>query len=234
MTLLRRGFGGRGLWVIACLALAAQAAAQETPALRPHHVTLGGGLLWSGGYDIGDATAQLRGNGAGPSATPFNWFTTSTRIAPATAPMFHVGVALTRSIAIDGGVAYVKPRIAFSVSGDAEVPSQSLEGEQIEQYQIGGGVSWQLPFGIGRRAAPFVSAGGSYLRQLHEDRALAETGRIYYAGAGARYWLAGGHGASKALGLRVDARLNLRKDGIDFENKMRAYPTLAFSLFVGL
>lgn len=222
------------LYLIACLAVATPAFAQEAPSLRAHHVTLGASLVWSGGYDIGDSTAQLRGNGSGASASPFNWFTTSTRLSSAAAPEFHVGVALTPTIAIDGGVAYAKPRIAFSIAADAESPSQAFEGEQIEQYQVGAGVSWQLPFGLAGRAAPFVAAGGSYLRQLHEDRGLAETGRIYYAGGGLRYWLAGGHGSSKAAGVRVDARVNLRKDGIDFEDKMRAYPTLTLSFFVGL
>jgi hypothetical protein len=218
-----------------CLCFASSAAfAQEAPSLRAHHVTLGGSLVWSGGYDIGEATAQLRGNGAGASSTPFNWFTTRARIAPAVAPELHVGVALTPTIAIDGGVAYAKPRIAFSIERDAEMPSASFDGEKIEQYQIGAGVSWQLPVHFRGRAAPFVSAGASYLRQLHEDRGLAETGQIYHAGGGVRYWLTGGHGSSRATGVRVDGRLNLRKDGIDFENKMRAYPTVTFSFFVGL
>lgn len=225
----------KALLAALCLCSAASSAfAQGSPSLRPHQVTLGASLVWSSGYDIGDATAQLRGNGAGAAAAPFNWFTTSSRLASAIAPAFHVGVTLTPTIAIDGGFAYAKPRIAFSISGDAEMPSQSFDGEQIEQYQIGAGVSWQLPVKAGNKAAPFVSAGGSYLRQLHEDRGLAETGRIYYAGGGLRYWLTGGRGSSKAAGVRVDARLNLRKDGIDFENKMRAYPTVTFSLFVGL
>ena len=210
------------------------AAAQEGPLLRTHHVTLGAGVLWSGGYDVGDATAQLRGNGTGSTAPAFNWFTANSRVTAATAPEVHIGFALTPRVAIDGVVSYARPRIAVKIAGDAEAPAQELAGEKIEQYEIGAAVSWQLPIASARRFAPFVSAGGAYLRQLHEDRALAETGRIYYAGGGARYWLRGGHGASTAAGMRVDARVNLRKDGIDFENKMRAYPTLTLSLFVGL
>ena len=84
------------------------------------------------------------------------------------------------------------------------------------------------------RVAPFVSIGGGYLRQLHEDRALAETGTIYYAGGGLRYWLRGGQGASMDVGVRADARINVRRDGIDFENKRRTYPSVSPMLFVGL
>ena len=213
---------------------ASSASAQEGPSLRAHHVTLGASVVWAGGYDIGDATAELRGNAPGAAAPVFNWFTSASRITAAAFPELHVGIALTPKFSVDGGVAFAKPRIAVAITNDAEAPAQELPGEQIEQYQIGAGVTWQLPVGLGRKAAPFVSAGGAYLRQLHEDRALAETGQVYYAGAGARYWLAGGHGAAKAAGVRLDARVNLRKDGIDFENKMRAYPSLTLSFFVGL
>lgn len=215
-------------------AAALPAFAQEAPALREHHVTIGASVVWSGSYDIGDATAKLRGNATGPTAPDFNWFTSSSRVTAVASPELHVGIALTPKVSIDGGIAYAKPRIAVSIANDAETTAQELPGEQIEQYQIGAGVTWQLPFRMGARAAPFVAAGGAYLRQLHEDRALAETGEVYYAGAGARYWLKGGSGASKALGVRVDARLNLRHHGIDFEHKMRTYPSVTVSLFVGL
>jgi hypothetical protein len=86
---------------------------------------------------------------------------------------------------------------------------------------------------MGARMAPFVSGGAAFLRQLHEDRTMAETGQIYYAGGGARYWLRGGHGAGRAYGLRGDARMNFRRQGIDFEDQMRIYPTFSLSVFVG-
>ena len=87
---------------------------------------------------------------------------------------------------------------------------------------------------MGRRLAPFVIAGAGYFRQLHEDRTLAETGRIYYAGAGARYWVRGGHDQSRPIGLRSEFRIKMRSKGIDFEDKTRTYPTLSVFVFIGL
>jgi hypothetical protein len=228
--------------MLLCLAVAASAFAQEAPRLREHHVTVGGSLVWSGGYDIGDATAQLRGNGPGATATPFNWFASSSHVAGTFAPELHVGLSLTPTFAIDGGVAYSRPRVAFSISRDAETASQDLPGEELDEYQVGAAVTWQLPFalmrkapaGLSSRLAPFVTGGGAYLRQLHEDRGLAENGRVYYAGGGARYWLKGGSGGSRDLGVRADARFNLRTGGIDFENKTRTYPSVTVMVFVGL
>jgi hypothetical protein len=224
----------RGL-LLAVLALApAVANAQEGPGLRRGHFTIGAAAAWSGGYEVGDSQALLRGNGPGTSPTPYALFNAKSRLTSATGPMLQVGLALSRTLAFEGGATFTHPHVGVSITGDVEAPAQDLPGERLEQYLFEAGLTWQLPVRLGPRIAPFVSAGGGYLRQLHEDRTLVETGQIYHAGVGARYWLRGGGAASKAIGLRGDVRLNLRRQGIDFENKMRAYPTLSLSAFIGL
>lgn len=215
--------------------------AQEAPVLRPHHVTLLGGIAWAAPYDVGDATAQLRGNAPGATAPPFTLFSADSRLSMAFAPEFRVGFPLTRSFAIDGGLSFSRPRVAIAIANDAEAPPQQLDGEQLDQYQIDAQLTWQVPVPARARSratflhlAPFVAAGGGYLRQLHEGRALAETGWIYHAGGGARYWLRGGSGSSRDLGVQADARFNVRTGGIDFDNARRYYPSVSVMLFVGL
>lgn len=216
------------------LLMPAVAAAQDGPGLRPGHFTIGAAAVWSGGYAVGDSSAQLRGNGPGSSPTPFTLFRATSRVTSTPGPMVQVGIALSRTLALEGSATFAQPHVAVAISGDAEAPSQELPGEKLEQYQFEAGLTWQLPIRAGRRLAPFVGVGGGYLRQLHEDRTLAETGQIYHAGVGARYWLRGGGAASKAIGIRGDLRLNLRRNGIDFENKMRTYPSVSLSAFIGL
>ena len=182
------------------------ATAQDGPALRAHHVTIDAGVVWSGGYDIGDATAQLRGNGMGASPAGLTLFTAKSRVTSVSAPQLRIGFAATTRTAVECGIALTRPRVGVAIGGDAEAPSQQLPGEELEQYLIDGGVTWQVPIRMGARLAPFVSGGATYLRQLHEDRTLAETGQIYYAGGGARYWLRGGHGASRAVGPAMSSR----------------------------
>ncbi len=239
MTHLRQGYGGQALGraVVICLvvfAVTVPARAQSSPELRAHHITIDAGLLWLAGYDVGTATAQLRGNGSGLSAPPFTLFTANSHLKSTIAPALRVGVALTPRIALEGGASFSSPRIGVDITADAEAPPQQLAGETLQQYIFDGAITWQLPVSMGSRLALFVSGGGGYLRQLHEERTLGETGQVYYTGAGARYWLRGGHGASKALGLRGDVRVNVRRKGIDFEDKMRTYPTFSIFLFVGL
>ena len=245
MILRRQGYGGQvclrqGYGVFAFVAglalfgVTVPAHAQSSPELRAHHVTINAGVLWSGSFDVGIATAQLRGNGSGPSAPPFTLFKADSRVTSTFAPELKVGFTLTPRISLEGGASFSSPNIAVSITADAEAPSQELAGEKLQQYVFDGGVTWQLPVSTGRKLALFVSGGAGYLRQLHEERTLGETGQVYYTGAGARYWLRGGHGASKALGVRGDVRVNFRRKGIDFEDKMRTYPTFSLFLFVGL
>jgi hypothetical protein len=219
---------------VSLVLLASSAAAQEAPALRDNRVTINAGMTWSGAYDIGGSAAELRGNATGAAAPPFPLMTSESRVTPAAAPEVRVGVSLTPRLTVEGGASRSRPRVGVRIFGDAEAPSEELPGEQLEQYVFDGGLSWQVPLNLGRRMAPFVAGGAGYLRQLHEDRTFAETGRIYYAGGGARYWLRGGHGNAMPAGLRGEFRINLRRDGIDFEDQMRVYPTFSLFLFIGL
>ena len=216
------------------LILATPAFAQEAPRLPDNRVTLNAGVAWLASYDVGTSTAQLRGNGTGSTTPPFTLFTADSHVSTATAPELRVGVSLTPRLTIEGGASLSHPRIGVSITGDPETPPQELPGEELQQYIFDGGLSWQLPIHTGRRLAPFVIAGAGYLRQLHEDRTLAETGRIYYAGGGARYWLRGGHDNSRPIGLRSEFRINMRNNGIDFEDKMRTYPTFSAFVFIGI
>ena len=222
------------LMCVAIVAASGVARAQDAPSLRAHRFTIGAGVVWLGGYDIGDATAELRGNGPGASAPPVTLFTSDAHVTPAASPELRIGFAMTRRVALEFAMSVAQPHIAVAIAGDTEAPSQQLPGEKLEQYLFEGGATWQLPVRVGSRLAPFVAGGAAFLRQLHEDRTLAETGQIYHAGGGARYFLRGGHGAGRAVGLRGDARVNFRRNGIDFDNTMRTYPTFSFSVFVGL
>ena len=224
----------RVLAIVAILGAPITARAQDAPALRKHQFTVGGGLAWSGGYDIGDATAQLRGSTTAPT---FTLFTAKSRVTSATALELSGGFAVTPRFAVEFGLAVSRPHVAVSIANDPEAPAQELAGEQLDQYLIGGAVTWQVPLPssvrIGPRLAPFVSGGAAFLRQLHEDRTLAETGQVYHVGGGARYFLRGGHGAGLAVGLRGEARVNVRIKGIDFEDRTRIYPTFGAAAFVG-
>ena len=202
--------------------------------LRAHRVVFDGGAAWSGGYGIGDVDAQLRGNGTGMAPPPVTWFSASSEVESTASVIARIGFTFSPSLMVEGGAVFGMPRVAVSITGDAEAASQQLEGEQLQEYLFDGALVWQLPMQMGSRMRPFVLGGAGYLRQLHQERTMVETGQVYYTGVGARYWLRGGSGTTRSLGVRGDLRANWRTGGIDFENKTRLYPSLAVHLFFSL
>lgn len=209
-----------------CWAATATAAAAQ--------VTISGGVTWSGGHPVGDATAQLRSNAPGAAPPPFTLFAVESRIDPSAGGEARVGVALTQRLSIEGGAAFARRRLAFDISADPEAPSQTLPGESLQHYVFDAALAWRLPLARTPRVVPFVLGGGGYLRQLHQDRTLVRTGQIYYAGGGAQYFLRGRPGSSRSLGVRGDLRVTVRRHGIDFEERARVYPSVSALLFVGL
>lgn len=223
-----------GALLLALLATTAQAQSTDSPAPRTHHATISAGALWSGPYSIGDATAALRSNAPGTTPAPFTLFSTKSTIDSAAGVSVLAGFALTRSITIEGGGSFSRPSLSTQIAQDAEQAAGAEVGEPLEQFVIDAGAVWHLPVRLGSRARLFASGGGGYLRQLHQDRTLVETGRVYYAGTGVNIWLSGGHGPTKSLGVRTDVRAYWRQDGVEFGDKTRMFPTATLLLFVGL
>lgn len=226
-----------GVWCLGCLVLlmgAGAANAQEAPALPAHRVVIEGGAVWSGGYAIGDMNAQLRGNAPGSTPPPYTLFTASSDIGSAASVTARVGFTVTPQLVIEGGGSFGMPRLGASITADAEAGVARINGEQLKQYLVDAAVVWHLPLRLGPRLRPFVIGGGGYLRQLHEERTMVESGQMVFAGAGVRYWIRGAAGMARAFGLRTDLRTNIRLGGIDFEDKVRVFPTLAIHLFVSL
>jgi hypothetical protein len=221
--------------VIALVVLTTVTAGAQTtaaPSLRGRHLSLSGGLSWTGGYPVGDATAALRGNAVGPSAPPFTLFRARTEVRPAAGAEVRVGFALAPGLTVEVGGGFSRPALATSLDLDPEAAAIALDAERLVQATVDVGATWQVPrLVLAGRVRPFVSAGAGYLRQLYDDRTLVETGRVYSAGGGVRAFLRGGDGQRRALGLRAEARAQWRRDGVEFESRTRVMPVLGLHLF---
>ena len=220
-----------GCLVVLVLASTASAQSAEPPTLRAHRATVIGGVTWSGSYPIGSRSATLRSSAVGGNPPPFTLFSAASTVESIAGFEGRVGFSFTRNLSVEIGGTFGKPKVRTAISADPEVASHVLEGEELQQYVFDAGAVWQLPWRFGRRARPFVTGGSGYLRQLHQGRTLIEHGQIYYAGGGLRYWMRGGTGAKGSLGLRADARAVWKKDGIDFDNQTRTFPTLSAFVF---
>jgi len=195
----------------------------------PHRgsLELGGGVTWSPGYDLGSAQAEETRN-PGSGTGPFVLFQTDFRTESAIGLQGRLGVYLAQTVSIEGGVLYSRPDLSARLTGDAESAPDLTASEKLTRLVADGSVLFHLigvSFG-GGRGVPFVSAGGGYLRDLHEKNEVAETGHEFHFGGGLHYWI--GQGKHRA-GVRTDFSLSRRSGGADAVDTTRTIPTIAGS-----
>jgi hypothetical protein len=219
--------------VMVATATAHVATQSEGPGLRRGQLTVSAGMIASGGYPLGDRNAEIRRNSTGTTA-PFTLFRADSEIDGVRGVEARIALALTRTLAVEVGGTYGTPQLGVTITQDNEADPTTLVSERIEQYTVDVSGVFQLSgVKLGRRARPYVTGGGGYLRQLHAGRLLLETGTTIHLGGGIRYWLRGGLTPTRALGVRADARVVHRSGGVDFEDRSRTYPVFSLLGFVG-
>jgi len=202
-----------------------QAPAGPTP--RAGSWEVGGGVAYVGGFDLGDAAAELTRN-TGSSGSPFTLFVTSWEVGPAPGVEGRLAYYFSPRFAVEGRVRFAQPVLGIEASADTEGAPDVTAEETLDQYVFGGSALWHFARPSPRtRVVPFVFGGAAYLRELHEGQELVETGRDYQAGAGVKVWFGS---ARRRLGIRGDAGLAIRDGGVDPETNLRAVPIAGASL----
>lgn len=194
---------------------------------RPGSLEFSGGAVLSEGLDLGDRTATLTRN-PGTGSGPFELFTSSSRLDAAPAVQGRLAVYLARSVAVEGGAQYSRPKLRTRLTNDAEAAESITASSALTRYIFDGSlVVHLLPLSFaGGRGVPFVLGGGGYIRELHEGNELVETGQEIHAGAGLKYWFGTGR---RRAGLRGEAGVSLREGGFDFSDERRTTPTASVS-----
>jgi hypothetical protein len=195
---------------------------------RGGSVEISGGVGWTAGYDLGSVSAEETRN-TGTGTGPFVLFGTDSTIDASAGLQGHIGVYLSRSLSIEGGVLAARPKLSTRLTGDADSAPDITADETLTRVIIDGSVLFHFTgasFGAGR-GVPFVFGGGGYLRDAHEKNEVIDTGHEYHAGAGLHYWT--GQGKHR-LGVRVDGGVSWRTGGADFSGTTRAVPTVTGSV----
>ncbi len=222
--------------IVAVLVVLAPGAAraQSGPALRPWRPVFEVAGGWTGASDLGRVDATTRAASVATATAPaFRLFTTESELGAAPVAAVAVVLPVSRQWAVAVRAAAGRPTLTTRISNDAEGTPSVEATEAVADYTVDLSVLYQLPRLGGRRARPYLVAGGGYLRQLHEDNALVDTGRTWHGGAGLRWWLRGGDQTTRAVGLTGEVRWVWRSGGIAFEDGARALPAAAVGLFVG-
>ncbi|HYT67457.1 MAG TPA: hypothetical protein VEL51_13605 [Vicinamibacterales bacterium] len=217
----------RSLFLAAALMLfvSSRAGAQPyvgTASPRVGSFEISGGVLSSGGYDAGSRSALESPNSTSTSAPPLTLFTTTSRVARATGAEVRLGIFVSPRISVEGTFQFTRPVLQTAVADDFENAAAVTAEDTLSSYVAGGSLLYH--FGSGR-FVPFVSGGGAYLRQLHEDKAELLTGSEIHAGGGVKYWL-----GARRVGLRLDAQASSRSKSIAFEQKRRVVRVLSAGL----
>lgn len=199
-----------------------------TDSARRGSIEVGGGGMWSPGFETGTSTAQL--TRSGQTSERFDLFTTEGEVNGFPGAHARIGVYLSETISVEGGLRFAKPELAYRLSGDAESAPETTATEVISHYVFDGSVLFhfnQASFASGR-GVPFVSGGAGYVRELHEGNELVENGNEFHVTGGIKYWV----GSSRRFGLRVEAGVSSREKGFDKEEGRRMLPLVLAGLTV--
>jgi hypothetical protein len=209
-----------GVLVPGAVGVAAQTASEPTGRL---HIGVGAG--WLGGAALGEQPADLRA----PSGGPYRLFNSETDLRPTGSFEARLGVDLTRRFGVEGRAAINKPELRTVVSSDAETTGSFTIVEGIDQYVFDGGILFRFDMWAG--LTPFASAGAGYIRQLHDQQELVETGLLYYVGGAFTHALfSRPQGVIRALSVRADLRLNVFS--MELDENSRAQGSVSGSLIL--
>lgn len=189
---------------------------------------------WLGPGRAGSADARLTENQGGGTGRGFTWFSTRGEYASSLGGRATIGYHVTRTFAVEAGLAYSPSTIRFVVSDDTELGSGfTSPGQRLSEYFFDGALLAHLaPLAFANgRGRPFILGGGGYLRQLHSGNTVVETGQVFYAGGGVKYFLAPrARGLVRAFGVRIDGRLCVRSGGWNLGKETTLSPAASAGL----
>jgi hypothetical protein len=191
-------------------------------------VTASGGR-WDG-YDLGAISPSITGPQA-PTGSPVLVLQGDVRLRPGAAAEVRVGWRVWRAVYAEATGGLGRNTIEARIHDDIEPAPATTVSASLLQITIEGGGLVELarvPMPSGRLVV-FATGGGGYLRQVHEDRILVETGSTIYGGAGVKWRTVAAQprGIAHRLLLRGDVRLVTRGGGVDTTDSRRTYITVS-------
>jgi len=191
-----------------------------------------------GASRIGAASAGARdATLTAADGSRFRLFSTTSELAAASGVEVRLGARVAPILDVEMVASYAVPRLTTSVTADIETAAATTASESIGQISIGGAAVIYLPRRFGRRAVPFLTAGGGFIQELHERQTLIRRGRMVHLGGGVKLPLASraaAQGRVKQIGVRVDAGALIRTAGVTLDDRAHVAPALAASLFLRL
>jgi hypothetical protein len=221
---------GRVVLLIAAIApwWPPDAFAQSDSPLSAARFEIGGGARWLGSSSAGAVDAVETGNGTGPVTL----FKSESSLKGQVGVELRAGVKVTGPFRLEASFAYHLAELATSVSADRESAAPVTATETLRHYQFEGGVLFQPDRWRVAHTRFFASGGAGYLRDLHQQQTLVETGWTSYVGGGLLQPLTERPPRLTMIGLRLEARFVTLARAAAFDDRVHGAPAAAASLFV--
>jgi hypothetical protein len=219
---------GRPLGAVAALVVAGALWTCDAAAQSRLEVTASGGR-WSG-YELGQRRPTITGPQA-PTGSPVTYFDADIDVEPGAAAELRIGWRLFGRVYAEATGGLAGNDVQVRISEDIEQAPAATISSRVTQITIEGGALIEIATlrALGGDLVPFVAGGGGYLRQVHEDRVLIETGETVYGGAGVKWRSSAAtpKGWRQRFVLRGDVRIVSRSGGADIEASRRGYITVS-------
>jgi hypothetical protein len=191
-------------------------------------ITASGGR-WDG-YDLGRVSPSITGPQV-PNGSPVLVLNSDVSVEPGASAELRVSWRVWRAIYAEAIGGLGRNTIEARIHDDLEQAPAATVSASLMQITLEGGALVEvarLPMPAGRLVI-FGAGGGGYLRQVHEDRVLVETGSTVYAGGGVKWRTSATRpqGITQRLLLRADVRLVTRSGGVDTSDTRRSYITVS-------
>lgn len=187
--------------------------------------SVSGGVGWTGGSNLGHVDANETTSGSGS----YTLFASDSELGGATSVETALGARLSRLLQAELNVSYGQLDLRTHLSSDVEGIPDADASESIGQLTLEGSVLFDLVGLRLRQTMPFLTAGGGYLRHLHEGRMFVETGTIFHAGGGLLMPLGSAAAADARSALRFDVKAMIRNGGAIPDDGPHVSPSLSAS-----
>jgi hypothetical protein len=177
-------------------------------------------------YALPVTFGELDANEVNASGGDFQLFESRTRLEAVSAIEAGLGVRVAPNVWLEASGSYGRSDLSVRLTSDVEGIPDTTATEPIRELTVEGLLRMRLArWQLGAHATPFVSAGGGYVRDLHDERALVESGGLAHVGIGLDVM------AGATAGIRFDGRAMFRFGGLVFDDDVRTSPAVGASVY---
>ncbi len=177
---------------------------------------------------FGRASADL----TQPDGGTLSLFTADNSQGPELGIAAHLAGPVRSPFFAELGAAVSRATLRTRIDDDFEdAPAVTLE-EQFFRFSVEGGLGWNIT--RSERSAVFVRGTGGWMRELVGSSVLGRNGAVANAGVGVKYWGSRRAAGRLRYGLRVEAHLAARWNGVALNTrKIHLAPVVTAGLIIG-